>query len=436
MASTDILHQTLPDGTVRQWHPLTGLEVLGVPGRGARPLESPGPAGALPLQTPAGLEDFCDFCPGSALLSTPEKARLAEDGRGGPPSTLAREPLSRQAATRPLFRRFANLFPILSLEFWKKNHGHVLGRDERAWMEAYLAQGAGAAHVRDRLEYWWKRGVGGALPVEWRPLAEEFFGGGHDLVVSGRHYREGARFTHEMQSSGSMTPGEHEAYLRFTAEAALDLRRAFPEAGSVAVFQNWKAGAGASLEHLHKQVLCLEGWGPSLERAAGLLKDEPGLYNRLVPKFSGDAGLALAENAEALAVVMPGQVHPTVGLFSKAPGGRLEDLSPAQWRGLSDLVQATHAALGPGEPSNEEWVARPPGFPLPLPLHLFVRWRSHLTGGLESGTGVYVNPHTPAAFRERMAGRLKALRAEGRVASCRVAEECGCEPDCLRYAVR
>jgi galactose-1-phosphate uridylyltransferase len=34
----------------------------------------------------------------------------------------------------------------------------------------------------------------------------------------------------------------------------------------IAIFQNWRKEAGASFDHLHKQLVALDEWGVSLQR--------------------------------------------------------------------------------------------------------------------------------------------------------------------------
>ena len=50
-------------------------------------------------------------------------------------------------------------------------------------------------------------------------MADAFFGGSHELVIAGHHYKPNAEFDNELYSSGEMSPEEHYRYIRFTIDA-------------------------------------------------------------------------------------------------------------------------------------------------------------------------------------------------------------------------
>ena len=72
-----------------------------------------------------------------------------------------------------------------------------------------------------------------------------------------------ARFDDQLASSGTLTPQEHEQYIAFTLEAARRLYAGNPFARDVVIFQNWLRPAGASFDHLHKQLVAIDELGAS-----------------------------------------------------------------------------------------------------------------------------------------------------------------------------
>jgi galactose-1-phosphate uridylyltransferase len=420
MSLPEILFEELPDGSCRQWHPLHGMLVLGVPGREGRPL-SHGRRAAPELAEP------CDFCPGQELKTTPEKARLAL--QGGYPSLEERLPLARQAGPW-LFRRFANLFEMVSSEYWRLNHGFEISERSVAWQAAYLADPAGLAHVQSRLA-WRAERLGLPAPQGREALlraSAAFFGGGHDVLAAQAHGMAG-----QPSGSSDLGPALHHLYTAFSMAACRDLLMDIAPAKHVVLFQNWLGPAGASFEHLHKQAMAVDEWGPAITRAAGLLAQEPGAYQRLAVGFSKAQGLALMENRHALALVEPGQAWPTVAVYSKHAAQRPWDLAPEQMEGLSQLLWAAHAALAPRTPSNEEWIWAPRDLPCRLPIQVRLKARLHAAGGFEGATTWFINPQHPRAWRARLLEGLQALGKGGQLPGVRLGDSCDCAEGCLEY---
>ncbi len=420
MSLPEILFEELPDGSCRQWHPLHDMLVLGVPGRAGRPSSQ----GSRPA---AGLAEPCAFCPGRELETTPEKARLRLDG--GYPRLEERLPLARQGGEW-LFRRFANLFEMVSSEYWRLNHGFAISERAAAWQAAYLADPRGREHVESRLA-WRAERLGLPAPQGRQELlraSAAFFGGGHDVLATRRHSTGG-----RPAGSADLGPALHHLYTAFSVAACRDLLLELAPARHVVLFQNWLGLAGASFEHLHKQAMAVDEWGPAITRAAGLLAVEPGAYQRLAVGFSRRQGLALMENRQALAVVEPGQAWPTVAVYSKRRARRPWDLDTAELEGLSQLLWAAHAALGPRTPSNEEWMWAPRDLPCAMPLQVRVKARLHAAGGFEGATTWFINPHHPRAWRERLLAGLLPLREAGQLPGVSLGGDCPCEEGCLEY---
>ena len=101
---------------------------------------------------------------------------------------------------------------------------------------------------------------------------------------------------------------------------------------------------------------------------------------------------------------------------------------------MSDLIHAMHAATGAIVPSNEEWHHKPPDVDVAMPWHVLLKWRVSTLAGFEGGTKIYLNTIDPYPLRDRMVAALYRLRDAGAVAdSVRIAKECACRPNSLRY---
>ncbi|WP_253272616.1 DUF4921 family protein [Arsenicicoccus sp. oral taxon 190] len=320
------------------------------------------------------------------------------------------------------FRRVPNLFEILSYDYWRLNHGVTLSPAARARRDAYLADPAGRAHVLAVARA--KALASGTSAQEWERLddaarlagTEAFFGGGHDVIVARRHLVDGATETGGLASSGTLTPEEHRAYVRFTVDAMADLYAANPHVRYVAAFQNWLKAAGASFDHLHKQLVAVDELGTQAEQEQERLRRDPTLYADAGPALAERAGLVVARTEHAVAYAGFGHRYPTLEVHSLSPTREPWRQQRAEVDGVADLLHAMHAATGPRVPCNEEWHHTPTGVDLPLPWRIVLKWRVSTLAGFEGGTKIYVNTIDPWSLRERVAGQLRALADEGRLA--------------------
>jgi galactose-1-phosphate uridylyltransferase len=373
--------------------------------------------------TPAELEDVCDFCPARYRRTTPEKSRLVPDGDRF--RLLERVPAGRLRDTRAAFRRIGNLFEIVTFDYWARNHGHCLDADREAWLDSYLRDPEGEAHLRQIVAYKLRCLGRPDSEVErldrnrLRDLAAPFFGGSHELVLAERHYRRDARTTDDLASSGSLSPGEHLAYVRFTLGAAAAIARENPHVRHVAVFQNWLAGAGASFDHLHKQLMGLDREGEVLARRIELERREPDAFNRYGLDFALDRGLVVASNEGAVVWADVGHRFPTLTIASRSAVTDPAALSEGDLAAFSDLLHACHAAMGPALPCNEEWHFRPARCPVPIPLHVHLKWRVHRSAGFEGMTRVHIVPLLPEEVRDRTRSSLETLLHAGVVRNVR-----------------
>ena len=310
----------LADGTVKQLNPFTGTEVWTVPGRGNRPLGLVKPY-PLPLN-PDEAGRHCAFCEGRYLDTPPEKSRVIRDG--GRWQTIYRTPAEDLFSSVAEFRRIPNLYEILSFDYWHANYGFELPDRVRDRKEAYLASPAGRAHVLSVVRT--KLLSSGLADAEVDAMPEEdlitrasgFFGGGHDLVVARRHFVEGAIDDSQLASSGTLTPDEHGRFIDYTVESVAMAYEVNRYARYVTVFQNWLKPAGASFDHLHKQLVSIDERGVQHEATLAKLRLNPNLFNDAGANYALYRNLIIAENDHALAFAGFGHRFPTIEIYSKS----------------------------------------------------------------------------------------------------------------------
>lgn len=395
----------LPDGTVKQVNPFTGTQVWTVPGRAHRPWNPPVGGPPLPLRA----EDrgrYCAFCEGRYLETPPERERVVRRPDGW--HWLRGVPAGLLSDTVADFRLIPNLFEIVSYDYWRANHGYRLDPAARRRLAAYLRTSRGRDHLLEVL-----RARFGVVREEEVPaLAERYFAGCHDVVVARRHFTDAATHDDERASSGSLTPDEHEQYVALTVRAMRGLYAANPHALLVAVFQNWLRPAGASFDHLHKQLVAVDEYGTDLQVQLTRLETEPELYERWGPRYAAEQGLVIARNEHAIAAAGVGHRYPAVEVWCTVPG-RPWELSTRVVRDFSDLLHAVHAATGPEVPTNEEWHHQPPTSDLDSPLRAVLKWRVSTLAGFEGGTRIYLNTIDPWTVQERLTTRLRELAPTG-----------------------
>jgi len=416
----------MPDGTVKQVGPLTGTRVWTVPGRAHRPLAAPRDD---PRRLAPGEERrLCAFCTDRYLETTPEKARLV-----GPDfRELRRVPADEVEDTVAEFRRFGNLFEIVSAEYWRENHGFRQPASIIEWAQDYLSNPVGRAHL-EKLAAIRAAASGTASSLEEATL--DLLGGSHDVIVARRHVADGAEHDDELVSSGALTPDEHAAYMAFTVAALADIQTAQPHAAYVSVFQNWLRPAGASFEHLHKQLVAIDEHGPQTDRELRMLAADHLLYQHRIIDLSVEQGLVVAANDGAVAVAGVGHRYPAFEVFSTDRANLPQDHSAAGVRAVSDLVHALHAVTGVHVPTNEEWHYRPPQAPWPMPWRVVLKWRISNPAGFEGGTKVYVNTIDPWELRLRAVTGLEGLRDRGAIApGIRLGDEVTAADAWLRYS--
>ena len=424
----------LSDGTVKQRNLLTGTEVWTVPGRAHRPLTRPG--------SPAPVIDHdldghhCAFCSGRYLETPPEKARIVRTSEGEWEILhgLGAEELGDTVAE---FRRIPNLFEIVSYNYWHLNHGHVPSEAERRRMAEYLASPQGYDHVMNVVRARFLASGGSIEEFEELSDSEKltqangFFSGGHDLIVGRRHFVDGAKDTSQLASAGTLTPEEHFQYMSMTVRAMRDLYDLDPAVKYVVAFQNWLKPAGASFDHLHKQLVAIDEFSTQTHDEIERVRTYPGIYDELL-KIAATRGLVLAQNDHAVAMAGFGHRYPSLAIWPLHAPAEPWEYSPEQLRGISDLVHAMHAATGAEVPCNEEWYYRPPSSSIPMRMRILIKWRISTIAGFEGGTRIYLNTIDPWSVHQRMLERLVVMRDECSIAPMKLGEECKVTPLLLR----
>jgi galactose-1-phosphate uridylyltransferase len=395
----------LADGTVKQVNPFTGTQVWTVPGRANRPLVLPPARRPKPVET-KHTGRHCAFCSRRYLETPPERERVVR--RGDDWERLVDLPADQLLDTVADFRLFPNLFEIVSYDYWVANHGYRPTAATAAHQASYLASPAGREHLltllRTRFDV--------VDEADGAELSTRFFAGCHDVIVAHRHFVDGAVLDDEHAGSGSLTTDEHAQYVAMTVRATKRLYDANPHAQLVVAFQNWLRAAGASFDHLHKQLVAIDELGTDLEQQLARLGSEPDVYVRWGERYSVEQGLVIARNDHAVAVAGIGHRYPAVVVWCRVPG-RPWELGAGVLRDFSDLLHAMHVATGPGVPTNEEWHHQPPSVTIDSPLRVVLKWRVSTPAGFEGGTRIYVNTIDPWTVASRMRARLAELQAEG-----------------------
>ncbi|MDR0415892.1 MAG: DUF4921 family protein, partial [Propionibacteriaceae bacterium] len=350
---------TMADGTIKQVNPFTGTRVWTVPGRGNRPLAAPGDQ---PGPEPGEDGRACVFCERRYLETPPEKARLVRVGHGW--AQFDRLPAERLFDTVAEFRVIPNLFEILSYDYWHANYGYQLPPAVAEQRRAYLSTPAGRDHVTSVQIA--KLRAAGRSEAAINALGQDqilaqatgFFGGGHDVIVARRHWTQSASGV-QLAGAGTLSRDEHAQYIRLAVDTTRRLYEANRYARYVAVFQNWLKPAGASVDHLHKQLVAIDEHGANVDLAIIRARENPNLFNEAGVNYASYRNLLIAENDSAIAYAGFGHRYPTVEIYSKSAEPQPWRQQPHEVEQMSDLIHAVHAATGDAVATNEEWHHQP-----------------------------------------------------------------------------
>lgn len=436
MGFYDRNYNRMPDGTIKQINPFNNTEVWCVPDRG-RDVSVITPAPGEPVSIERHIpEDYCHFCETQYVNCPPEKTRVYCDDKGKW-RTEDRFDADLINSYTAEFRRVGNLFEIVTYDYWVKNYGYRMSEFNAKWMDKYLRSKYGLEHVLNVLRIKLDRiGVDfDSLSFEEKlERAEPFFGGCHELIIPKRHYAQNAKYEHQLCSSGCMTAEEHYRYVKLAVDAMVDITEQNPFVRYISVFQNWLRPAGASFDHLHKQMVGLDEWSVQMEREVTELRKNANLYNEAAVNFAIYNSLMIAENDYAVAFAEIGHRYPTVAIYSKSPNSRPSEQNEKEIRGMSDLIHAVHAALGATTSCNEEWYYAPFDSVYNMPWRVLVKLRLHTPAGFEGNTKIYINPIPPAVLRDEVAAAMSLRRKHGRIgSSIRIGDEVSRTPNPLKY---
>ena len=337
------------------------------------------------------------------------------------------------------FRRIPNLFEILPFNYWQANYGFKLPERCRDRLENYLADAAGYEHLRAIVSA--KLRASGAGDAEIAELnlgdirrhSAGFFGGSHDVLVARRHWRDDAVDTTGLAGSATLSVTEHRVWTQWAVNAMHAQYLQNKHVKYVAVFQNWLRPAGASFDHLHKQVVGVDSLGASLQAEIARVNANGNIYRDFVD-WAYRAGLVVAANDGAVALAGVGHRYPSLEVYSTGPVSEPWLMEPEQVDAVSDLVHALHQATGTQVPLNEEWHYRAPGVAKEMPWRVVLKWRVSTLAGFEGATKIYLNTIDPRSLRARVVRELEQLRASqaGALATgIRIGDEC--EQPYLQY---
>ena len=332
-----------------------------------------------------------------------------DDGTWEQLDALSADKLSDTVAE---FRRIPNLFEIVSYNYWHLNHGHMPSETNRHRMARYLASDVGYEHVMNvvrarMLASGMSEGEFAATSETARlQAANGFFSGGHDLIVAKRHFVDGATEAHQLAGSGTLTPEEHTQYTAYTARSMHELYGLNPAVRYVATFQNWLRPAGASFDHLHKQLVAIDDLAVQTEAELERLRAQPDIYDQIFT-VAATRKLLIAQNEHAVALA---------GSVIASPASRSGRYTPRATRGRSATRQwlgsptsCTPRTRRPAQtvPANEEWYHRPPTVSTPMRWRILLKWRISTLAGFEGGTRIYLNTIDPWKVVERTVPRLR-----------------------------
>lgn len=337
------------------------------------------------------------------------------------------------------FRRIPNLFEILPFNYWQANYGFELPERCRDRLENYLADAAGYEHLRAIVSAKLRASGAGDAEIAELNLSDirrhsaGFFGGSHDVLVARRHWRDDAVDTTGLAGSATLSVAEHRVWTQWAVNAMHAQYLQNKHVKYVAVFQNWLRPAGASFDHLHKQVVGVDSLGASLQAEIARVNANSNIYRDFVD-WAYRAGLVVAANDGAVALAGVGHRYPSLEVYSTGPVSEPWLMEPEQVDAVSDLVHALHQATGTQVPLNEEWHYRAPGVAKEMPWRVVLKWRVSTLAGFEGATKIYLNTIDPRSLRERVVRELQQLRASqtGALApGIRIGDEC--EQPYLQY---
>ncbi len=428
-------YHKMPDGTIKQVNPFSDSEVWCVEERRKGPVINFNPKEKIELEKHEP-EDYCDFCEKNFLYCTPEKLRyFIRDEKWEKSFYPPYETISKEI---PEFKTVGNLFEIVTYDYWRKNYNYHPPKELLEWMNDYISTKEGYEHVENMLDIKLSRigiNINELSEKEKIKRMEPFFFGCHDLIIARRHFISNAKYTHELCSSGELGVEKHFNFMLITIDSIKRLIKQNPFIKYISVFQNWLKPAGASFDHLHRQLVSLDEWGVQMEKEIEKLNENINLYNDFAINFSIDEGLLIAENDFAIAVPEIGSNYPTISIYSKSKHCRPFEHDFEEIKGISDLVYSIHKAITNLTTCNEEWYYSPFDSTHPSPWRVSIKLRIVNPAGFEGNTRIYINPISPLKLKEEICKALFNARTKNEIPSdIRIDEEVSKTYNVLLYS--
>src|SRR5699024_12205180 len=94
---------------------------------------------------------------------------------------------------------------------------------------------------------------------------------------------------------GGMSWGVPRLFIEFTVDGMDQLYRATRYVRYVAAFQNWLEPSGATMEHLHKQLVAIDEHGLQNDWEISLVRNNPNMYNEWAVDYAARHNLVFAE---------------------------------------------------------------------------------------------------------------------------------------------
>jgi len=425
---------TLKDGTVIYRNPFTETEAWFLPERKYRPSH----ANHNNIKKPLKLEEpqnYCAFCPTHYFETTPEKSRI-ERYNGDWQLVDAPTPQHIFSNTAE-FRRIGNLYEIISHSYWTENFNFQLTPDQKKHKEAYLSDPQGREHIRSLLaqkRHAAHQDIFSDSNDKWiDQLSDAFFAGAHELIIPRRHFSDAATDEAHLCSAGELTPEEHFQYLRLSCHATKSVYNNNPYVKYVGVYTNWRRDAGASFEHLHRQIIGVDRIGHQIQNGTRLAARDHKIYQNYIKYVAFDLGFVLCENEHAIALVDVGHTFSSIAVYSKSAQTLPWRKSQEELQSMSDIIHAIHAAFGAEESLNEEWYYQPPHSNVRIPWYVLIRWRNHRHAGIENITDIFPDEYGPVDLKNILLGKMVKLKNEHKITDLFLDNECDAANFKLNY---
>ncbi|MGL4388373.1 MAG: DUF4921 family protein [Brevinema sp.] len=383
----DLWVQKHSSGFEEYYHPFFDLKSLYIPERTAA-VFFPFEKNKSQTLKPQYLEDTCAFCMGRIKEATPEKNRTSRTKE----NTLKSRALCRLEVypeEHILFRRQANLFEIVSFEYWQHTYKIDSSPRELELIEQDLSDPALKKFLINLLKIKHNRlnkNIDYSKKEHIIKECKPFYSGYHELLTSGSHFSHSHDDGH-LFSSSSMSYEDHRISYHMITDAMTDMITRNKYIRFITIFQNWMLAAGASFNHWHKQILALDFCGQPLKREQELFQSNSRIYEEFAVNTALTHDLIIAENKHAVAYIEVGSKSGFITICSKSHHLRPFEHSEEEINAMSDLSHAMVSCIGDSTPYNEEWYYTPiNNNHFITPWRILFNLRSSVNAGFENIT--------------------------------------------------